>query len=57
MELEKAAGEEAKDEVAIKVLNEDLRKIYGEIMAHPCMVEYNTAKALVDQMMSEILSE
>lgn len=54
MELEKAAGEENKDEVAIKVLNEELRKIYGEVMSNASMVEYNTAKALVDQMMSEV---
>jgi len=54
MELEKAAGEENKDEVAIKVLNEELRKIYGEVMSNASMVEYNTAKALVDQMMGEV---
>ncbi len=54
MELEKAASEENKDEAAIKVLNEELRKIYGEVMANKTMVEYNTAKALVDQMMSEV---
>jgi len=54
MELERAAGEEGKDEVAIKVLNEELRKIYGEVMANETMVEYNTAKALLDQMMSEV---
>lgn len=54
MELEKAASEDSKDEVAIKVLNEELRTIYGEVMANPTMVEYNTAKALVDQMMSEV---
>ncbi len=54
MELEKAAGEENKDEAAIKVLNEELRKIYGEVMSNASMVEYNTVKALVDQMMNEV---
>ena len=54
MELEKAAGEENKNEEAIKTLNEELRAIYGEIMSSEPMVEYNTAKALLDQMMNEV---
>ncbi len=54
MELEKAAGEENKDEEAVKTLNEELRTIYGEIMSSAAMVEYNTAKALLDQMMNEV---
>lgn len=54
MELEKAAGEEEKNEEAIKTLNEELRTIYGEIMSSGSMVEYNTAKAMLDQMMNEV---
>ena len=54
MELEKAASEEEKNEEAVKTLNEELRKIYGEIMSSAPMVEYNTAKALLDQMMNEV---
>ncbi len=54
MELEKATGEETKNEEKIKTLNEELRKIYGEIMSSAPMVEYNTAKALLDQMMNEV---
>ncbi len=54
MELETAASEENKDEEKIKTLNEELRTIYGEIMASAPMVEYNTAKALLDQMMNEV---
>ncbi len=54
MELERAVGEENKDEVAVKVLNEELRNLYGEIMSSKAMVEYNTAKALLDQMMNEV---
>ncbi len=54
MELEKAASEENKDEEAVKVLNEELRKVYGEIMSSEPMVEYNTAKAMLDQMMNEV---
>lgn len=54
MELEKAVGEENKDEEKVKTLNEELRKLYGEIMSSKSMVEYNTAKALLDQMMNEV---
>ena len=54
MELEKAVSEEAKDEVLVKKLNEELRESYGNIMANPAMVEYNTAKAMLDQMVNEV---
>ena len=54
MELEKAVSEEAKDEVLVKKLNEELRESYGNIMANPAMVEYNTAKVEVDSMVAEI---
>ncbi len=54
MELEKAVSDENKDEVLVKKLNEELREIYGEVMANPAMVEYNTAKAMLDQMVGEI---
>lgn len=54
MELENAVGKEPKDEEAVKVLNEELRKLYGEIMSSGAMVEYNTAKALLDQLMNEV---
>ena len=54
MELEKASSEETPNEESVKTLNEELRKIYGEIMSSPAMVEYNTAKAMLDQMMNEV---
>ena len=54
MELEKAVSDENKDEVLVKKLNEELREIYGEVMASPAMVEYNTAKAMLDQMVNEV---
>jgi len=54
MELEKAVGEENKDDEKVKALNEELRKLYGEIMSSAVMVEYNTAKALLDQFTNEI---
>ena len=54
MELEQAVSSEQKDEEKVKTLNEELRKIYGEVMASPVMVEYNTAKAMLDQLMNDV---
>lgn len=54
MELEKEVSSEEKNEEKVKTLNEELRTIYGEVMSSPAMVEYNTAKALVDQLMNEV---
>ena len=54
MELEKATSAETQNEEEIKALNEKLRKVYGEIMSSAPMVEYNTAKALLDQMMNDV---
>lgn len=54
MELDRAASGDDADETKQKELNERLRDIYGKIMSNPSMVEYNTAKVEVDQMMNEI---
>ncbi len=54
MELDRAASGEDADEAKQKELNERLRDIYGKIMSNPSMVEYNTAKVAVDQMMNEV---
>ena len=54
MNLENESAREDRDEETFKKLNEELREIYGEIMSNPVMVEYNTAKVGIDQMMSEI---
>ncbi|MGI6280247.1 MAG: YlbF family regulator [Acutalibacteraceae bacterium] len=54
MELDREMSAENRDNDKVKELNDKLRKIYGEIMSSPAMVEYNTAKVEVDQMISEI---
>lgn len=54
MELEREASNEARDEEHMKELNEKLRDIYGKVMSNAVMVEFNTAKVALDQMMSEI---
>lgn len=54
MELDRELEKEDKDDARVTELNEKLRKVYGEIMASPAMVEYNTAKAELDSMVNEI---
>ncbi len=54
MELDRELSAENKDDLKVQELNEKLRKAYGEIMAAPAMVEYNTAKAEVDSMVNDI---
>lgn len=54
MELDREINAEEKNEDKVKELNEELRRIYGEIMSAPDMVEYNTAKVELDQMVNEI---
>lgn len=46
--------ENERDDAKIKVLNEELRAIYDEIMAHPAMVAFNEAKAGVDKLLQDI---
>lgn len=54
MELDREVGSEEKNDDKVKELNEELRKVYGEIMSSASMVEYNTAKAELDSLVSEI---
>ena len=54
MELDREINAKEKNEDKVKELNEELRRVYGEIMSAPAMVEYNTAKVELDQMVNEI---
>ena len=56
MNLDQEMTRDDKDDEKIKKLNEDLRKIYARIMSGNAMLEYNTAKAGVDAMLSDINS-
>ncbi len=46
--------ENERDADKIKALNEELRAIYDEIMAHPAMVAFNEAKAGMDKLLQDI---
>lgn len=54
MELDNQFQQEEKNQEKIDELNTKLRDIYGKIMASPAMVEYNTAKAELDQLVNEV---
>lgn len=54
MELDKLMQADERDEAKVAELNENLRKVYGDIMSSDAMVEYNTAKAELDVLVNEI---
>ncbi len=54
MELDRELSADEKNEEKVKELNEKLRSAYGEIMASPAMVEYNTAKVELDTLVNQI---
>lgn len=56
MELDRLMSEEQRDEEKIRENNEQLRKIYAEIMSGDAMVEYNTAKTDMDSMLNDVNS-
>ena len=53
MELDREVSSDDKNDDKVKELNEKLRKVYSDIMSSPAMVEYNTAKAELDNMVNE----
>lgn len=56
MNLEQESEKETRDEEKIKELNESLRTIYGEVMSSKAMLDFNTAKAELDNMLNDINS-
>ena len=56
MNLDEAMTDENRSEEKIQELNEDLRKVYMEIMSKDSMVEYNASKVDLDAMLNDINS-
>ena len=56
MNLDKIMTDENRDETKVQELNEQLRKVYMDIMAKDSMVEYNAAKVDLDSMINEVNS-
>jgi cell fate (sporulation/competence/biofilm development) regulator YlbF (YheA/YmcA/DUF963 family) len=43
-----------KDQEKLTALNDEVRSVYGQIMAHPTMLAYNTTKNELDRMLNFI---
>ena len=54
MNLDNELSLEEKNEEKIKEMNEKLRALYGEVMAHPAMVAYNEAKQGLDKLLNDV---
>ena len=53
-ELDKELNNEERNQEKVDQLNTKLRDTYAKIMSSPAMVEYNTAKAELDQLIGEV---
>lgn len=47
-------SKEEKDGEAMTKLDEEIKKLYGDIMTRPSMVEYNTAREAMDKLLSSV---
>lgn len=56
MNLDREMNAENQDEAKIRELNEKLREIYTAVMSSKSMLDYNTAKAELDEMLNDINS-
>ncbi len=56
MNLDRAMGEEKQDEARVKEYNENLRKIYTEVMSSASMAQFNSAKAELDTLLNDVNS-
>ncbi len=56
MNLEKESEKTERDEAKIAELNEEMRKIYGEVMQSKAMLDFNTAREGLDSMLNDINS-
>lgn len=54
MNLDNELSKDEKDEVKVKVMNEELRTLYNDIMQNKSMVEYNEARAAVDKILADV---
>ena len=54
MEMNQEMQKEEKDEKKLQALNEELQKIYTDVMGNPNMMEYNIAKQEMDEMMQKV---
>lgn len=56
MNLDEVMTDESRDEAKVQSLNEELRKVYLDIMSKDSMTEYNASKTALDSMLGDINS-
>ena len=56
MNLDEVMTAEERDEAKVQSLNEELRKVYLDIMSKDSMVEYNASKVDLDSMLNDVNS-
>ena len=56
MNLDEVMTDENRDEAKVQSLNEELRKVYLDIMSKGGMAEYNAAKVELDAMLNDVNS-
>ena len=56
MNLDEVMTDENRDEEKVQSLNEELRKVYLDIMSKGGMAEYNAAKVELDAMLNDVNS-
>ncbi len=54
LSLSTEVQKEEKDQKKLAALNEEVRSLYGRIMAHPTMAAYNTTKEELDRLLNFI---
>lgn len=54
MDLNNEISKDERDDARVAQLNEQVSKLYGEIMAHPGMVAYNEAKNEAEGLIAHI---
>ena len=56
MNLDEVMAATERDEEKVQALNEELRKVYLDIMAKDSMVEYNASKVDLDGLLNDVNS-
>ncbi len=54
MAINSESAKPEQDEEKMKQLNEELREVYGRVMANPSMVAYNEAKTEMDKILNGV---
>ena len=56
MNINNEACKTDRNEETLRALNQEMRAVYAQIMANPCMVAYNDAKQAFDQVIKRVVA-